>query len=143
MEWVKHPLTREVARAIRAANRVGRYEIEDHRFAYADLKELWASEDECHAVLTHDKDPIWQYWVNDGAWRQFSVHRTREDAQKEALVQTQEEPTSTPVPGIYLLARCGTDSRPIKVHCTSQEGPEALRSIFARLGYAVALENVA
>lgn len=136
----KQPLTRTVARGMRAATK-GK-ELDGHRFSYNNLKELWISEDERHVVVTHDDDKLWQYWLDapEGGWALASVHKSREAAQSAAL--DHEIPEAQPETGLYVLATKGEGSRTIRVKCESSEGPEFWVRTFTKLGYSTSVEEV-
>lgn len=142
MKWEKTPLTRQLARELRAATRASRPEIDGHSFSYNNLAEMWASDDGAHVVLTHDGEQRWQYWQCMGHWRLVSLHQTRAGAQQAA--QEYVEPLPTPEVGTYVLAREGkrTDEYVIRVHCSSEDGPRVIAEAFARLGYATRIEKV-
>lgn len=138
--FTKQPLTRQVARSIRSGTRVARPSLDGHRFDYSDLQELWATEDAHHAVLTHAKDPVWQYWrLGQKGWSLVNVATTRTAVQSLAA---NEEILTTPAGGrgTYVVA-CQGD-RKIRVRCTSAEGPDALSGVFTRLGYQVHVDEV-
>lgn len=136
----KQPLTRTVARGMRAATK-GK-EFDGHRFSYNDLKELWISEDEHHVVCTHDTDKVWQYWLDapEGGWVLASTHGSREAAQSAAL--DHERPEVQPDPGTYVLATRGPGSRVIRVKCELDESPEYWVRTFTKLGYSTSVEEV-
>lgn len=137
VRWARMGHASNIARELRAINRVHPVEIDDHRYAYPDLKELWLSEDKDHITLTHHRDPAWQYWhLGTQGWELVSIHRTRKAAREAALAQVPEPVLA----GTYVVATGGT--RTIRVRCESREGPETLRGIFQRLGYQATLENV-
>lgn len=140
IEWAKVPTTRALARTLRVANRIHRKTIDEHRLLYEDLAEIWSIPEETYVVLTHKKDTIWQLWVLDcdDGWTFMSVHQDRSEAQQTALQHLPKEI----LPGTYVIAQKG-NGRLIKVPCTSKEGPEILRSIFAKLDYSVKIEDVA
>jgi hypothetical protein len=129
---------------MRAINRVKQMTIldsDEHRLLYEDLAEVWATTpDEDHVVLTHKKDPVWQYWYchPKDNWTFTSVHKTREEAVEAAGVAA-----VPPMPaGTYVVAH-RPKGRVIRVLCTSQSGPEVLSSIFSKMDYAVKVEQVA
>lgn len=138
LAFVKQPLTREVARHLRAATRKVP-PLDGHRFLYTDLKELWATEDGEHLVLTHDLDPIWQYWHRSptGGMALVCCRPTRIEAQRaaEAAVVT------TVTAGKYVLAQ-QPGGRVIRVACRSED-PSIVRSIFDKLGYTTSVQVVA
>lgn len=142
LSWHKQPLVLTVARSLRASTRPTRPEIDGHRFCYEDLRELWASDDECHVAFTHTHDRSWQYWFNapQGGWTPISVHTSRAKAQAAAL----HEPPSALAPGTYVLARDGgrRDARVISVQCTTTRGPQLLCDIFAAMGYVTEVKEV-
>lgn len=137
----KQPLTRTVARGMRAATK-GKG-LDGHKFNYIDLKELWISEDEHHVVVTHQNDSAWQYWLDapEGGWTLASVHKSREAAQSAAL--DHEIPEAQPETGTYVLATKGQGHRTIRVKCTSELGPAYWSGFFLRLGgYSTSVEEV-
>lgn len=138
--WSKQPLTRTVARGMRAVTK-GR-EFDGHRFSYNNLQELWISEDEHHVVCTHDDDKVWQYWLDapEGGWALASVHGSREAAQSAAL--DHERPETQPDTGTYVLATKGQGHRTIRVKCLTGEGPEYWVRSFTKLGYSTSVEEV-
>lgn len=138
--WEKAPTTRTLARALRAANRVTRATIGEHRLLYEDLAEIWTIPEETLVVLTHRADPIWQLWVfdSDAGWTFDSVHKTRSAAQQAA----QEHLPKEIPPGTYVIAQHG-NGRLIKVTCSSKNNATVLSSIFEKLDYTVRIENVA
>ena len=140
--FAKQPLTRYVARGMRAATK-GR-EFDGHKFRYEDLKELWISADEHHVVLTHDVDPVWQYWcdtLDGGGWVLASIHHSLAAAQSAACDHQFAE--TQPKPGTYVVACApGGEHRWIRVRVTSKDGPAMLRRIFTDLDYAVWMEEV-
>lgn len=138
--WQKQPLTRFVARGMRAATK-GK-ECDGHKFSFNDLKELWISDDEHHVVCTHDEDKSWQYWLQtpEGGWELASTHGSRTAAQSAAL--DHETPENQPEPGVYVLATKGEGHRTIRVRCESQEGPGYWSGLFLRLGYVTTVEEV-
>jgi hypothetical protein len=136
----KQPLTQHIARSLRSGTRVTRPSFDGHRFDYNDLKELWASGNGQHVVLTHDKDPIWQYWrLIDKSWRLMNVATTRRAAQ--VLAQSEEMLTAPAGgAGTYVVAK--KDDRAIRVKCQSENGSTELTGIFTRLGYEVQVDEV-
>ena len=95
--FAKQPLTRYVARGMRAATK-GR-ELDGHRFTFTDLKELYISDDEHHVVATHAKDPVWQYWLdtpNGGGWVLASAHHSLRAACSAACDHEYGEPLPEP-----------------------------------------------
>jgi hypothetical protein len=141
LEWIKQPLTRAIARSIRSGTRVSRPTLDGHRFIYDDLKQMWADSSAHHVVLTHDKDPIWQYWrySPEGGWEFKDTAETLEDIQQIAGLEVVDE-VETRAAGTYVVAQ--KDGSTLRVHCTSREGPEAISAIWKRMGYAVSLEEV-
>jgi hypothetical protein len=139
LEWEKQPLTREVARGLRAATRK-MVAHGGHRFNYSDLKELWSARGE-HFVCTHDTDPVWQYYHRspEGTVQLICCVQTRQEAQTTAEIK--HDPTP-PIPsGTYVLAwRPG--GRTIRVACRSGD-PSIQEGIFQRLGYETTVEKVA
>lgn len=139
LEWVKQPLTREIARGLRAATRKIT-PIDGHRFRFTDLKELWSADNE-HFVCTHDEDRVWQYYHRspDGGVQLICCVKTRRQAQAAAET-TQNPPSSTPS-GTYVLA-WQPGGRIIRVTCHSGD-PSVQQGIFQRLGYETSVEQVA
>lgn len=141
LTWEQIGLASNLARHLRAVNRVARTEIDDHRFTYADLADIWVSDDQQHILLTQNKDPFWLHWTQlGGSWQMVGVHKTRPLAEKAAVEYAVVTSTS---PGTYVVARQDANSRLIRVHCQSKEGPELLVNIFSRLGYVATVEKVA
>jgi hypothetical protein len=140
VRFLKHPLNQGMARTLRASTRATRPEIEGHRFSYAGLKELWATEDREHVVLTHDGEDGWQYWAKgpDGGWELIGVHPTREEAQGAARLP---QPSPLGEPGTYFVAH-KPEGRSIRVHCTTPEAVDTLTAIFQKMGYETAVEEV-
>lgn len=141
LEWERKPISRTLTRNMRAINRVKQMTIEDHRLLYEDLAEVWATTpDEDHVVLTHKKDPVWQYWFRhpQDNWTFVSIHKTREKAVEAAGIAA-VPPTPA---GTYVVAQ-RPQGRVIRVLCTSQSGPDILSSIFSKMDYAVKVEDVA
>lgn len=141
-EWIKQPLTRAVARSIRSGTRVTRPIMEGHRFDFTDLKEVWSTEDRHHVVLTHHKDPVWQYWCfDDERWQLRGWATTKEVAQAAGNVDAFPEETSEPAEkGIYVVAT--KEGRTLRTRCFSQDGPPALAGIYKRMGYDVKVHEV-
>jgi len=140
LEWVKEPLTRELARALRAATRRTRPHIDGHGLNYNDLKELWSAED-VHVVLTHDTDPVWQRWFYSPdtlTWELRGLHDTRHEAMEAALADT--APT-TVIPGTYLNAWMDNCSRTISIKCGDNARAEEMGRIFSRMGYQVRVDE--
>jgi hypothetical protein len=135
MEFEKQPLTKSVARALRAGTR--RQEFDGHRFAYPDLKELWVSDDKIHVLCTHDHDKAWQYWHQvEGSWHPVGAYESREDAEQTALgrlIPPSEEEISE-VSGTYLKARFSSTSRWIVTRITGEKTIDELTGIYTRLG---------
>jgi hypothetical protein len=139
--FARQPLTRIVARGMRAATR-GK-ELDGHKFSFGDLQELWISDDEHHVVATHTKDPGWQYWQDTpdgGGWQLASVHHSLRAACSAACDHEYGE--VLPESGRYVVACAGEGHKVIRVRVTSTEGPELIRGIFTRLGYEVGMEEV-
>lgn len=139
LTWTPQPLTREVARGLRAATRKSSG-LDGHRFSFNDLKELWRAEEGDHIVLTHDADPVWQRWgtTPEGGWQLKSCHSSRQEAQRAA--EQCETTLASPPEGIYILAwRPG--GRTIRVQCRSND-PQIMREIFENLGYQTNVEAV-
>ena len=130
-------LASNLARHLRAVNRVSATEIDGHTLTYADLADIWATEDENHIVLTQHKDPTWQHWtlVPDEGWRFIGVYTTDKDAEQAIADYDPGLRESTLAPGTYVMARMTDTSRLIRVKCESESGPQALLDIFTRLGY--------
>jgi hypothetical protein len=142
LEWERKPVSRELTRNMRAINRVKQMTIDDHRLFYEGIAEVWATiPGEDHVVLTHKKDPAWQYWYKhpEDNWIFLSVHTTREGAQEAVQASTDPE---TP-PGRYVIAQLSKGARKIRVLCTSESGPDVLSSIFTKMDYTVKVEDVA
>ena len=139
LTWVQQPLTRLLARTLRRVSQG--VSLDNHRFAFTDLREMWMADDH-HVVLTHHQDKKWQYWhlAPEGGsdWDLVSVHSSRKAAQEAARADL------PPVerPGTYLLARATPTSRCIKVHITSSRGAQTLTEIFTGLGYDTTTEEV-
>ncbi len=140
VSWEQLGLASNLVRHLRAVNRVTRTEIDGHVYAYPDLKEAWLSEDGNHILLTHHKDPVWCHWVQNGDWRFVGVYPTEQDAENAVLDYVLACPTQS---GTYVQAQRTPESRVIRVRCESEEGPEFLRGVFSRLGYATTIETVA
>jgi hypothetical protein len=139
LHFNRQPLTREVARGLRAATRKVPA-LDGHRFIYTDLKELWATEDGIHLVLTHDSDPVYQYWYRppEGTMELVCCTSTRQEAQ--AAAEAKAVPLPPTPSGHYVLAwRPG--GRTIRVACKSKD-PSVMRGIFERLGYETNVEEI-
>lgn len=140
LNWEKKPLTRELARNLRAATRRAPA-IDGHTFRYGELKELWAAEH--HVVLTHEVDRVWQYWQHApvGGWYPVSIHDTRQQAQAAAegsSVSAIEETTSV---GDFLLARFPGGNW-IRTRIQSRNGMASLTAIYTGMGCEVREEHV-
>lgn len=142
MNFEKQPLTREVARGLRAATRKA-VALDGHRFIYNDLKELWSSEDGAHLLCTHEGDVIWQYWhyPPEGTARLVCCFPTRREAEAAAALTVTGALPAKALPGIYLLA-WSPGGRTIRVQCRSGD-PSIQQGIFERLGYETSIEEVA
>lgn len=140
VSWEPLGLASNLARHLRAVNRVSRTEIDGHVFFYPDLDQAWLSEDGNHILLTHHEDTSWHHWVQNGEWRFVGVYPTEAAAENAVLDYVLACPTE---PGTFVQAQHTPESRVIRVRCESEEGPELLRSIFSRLGYATTIETVA
>jgi hypothetical protein len=141
LTWTNQPLTRELARGLRAATRKTPH-LDGHRFTYTDLKELHSAQGGTHLVLTHDADPVWQYWHRppEGGI-QFVCYGTRKQCYEAAEVRAAEIQPDIYPPGTYLIAwRPG--GRTIRVPCLSKD-PSTLAKIFEDLGYETNVEAVA
>ena len=139
--WEKQPLNQQVARALRGPTRRHNTPVDGHRFVFDDLRELWCA-GETQVVLTHDQDPVWQYWADtpDRGWRLVSVHATRQAAQEVAVEQTPETPVIAP--GTYVLARFA-ESRPwMRIQVSTDQCAADIQSIYVRLGAEVKTEVV-
>lgn len=141
-EWERQPLTRAVARSIRSGTRVTRPILEGHRFSYDDLKEMWSTPERHHVVLTHHKDPTWQYWrfTDEKSWQLKEVADTRQEAQDAAERDEAANPTYPQGAGTYVVAT--KEDRTLRVRCESGDGPSALSGIFTRMGYSVEVQEV-
>lgn len=141
-EWSKQPLTRAVARSIRSGTRTTRPYLDGHRFFFDDLKEIWSTPDRHQVVLTHKKDPVWQYWrfTDSDGWQFLGHFITKELAQAAAEFKHTEVAPSTPDAGTYVVAT--KEDRTLKVRCQSSDGPSALQGIFMRMGYSVEVQEV-
>ncbi len=138
MNWDKSPLTRVLARSLRAGSRG--IELDGHSFRYTDLRELWVAE-ENHVVLSHADDRSWQYWFHapdGGGWSLVSVHTSRKAAQDAAKPMESHEVE----PGTYVLARWDEKGRWMRVRCTSTRITEAIADIFTGLGCETRVEEV-
>jgi hypothetical protein len=140
VRFLRHPLNQGMARTLRASTRASHPEIEGHSFHYGALRELWASEDRCHVVLTHDEEDGWQYWAKnpEGVWELISIHVNRIEAEAAAGGNHSPPP---PSPGTYFIAH-RPEGRSIRVHCTTEEAVETLTGIFTKLGYETSTEEV-
>ena len=138
MNFEKAPLTRALARSLRAGTRG--IDFNGHRFRYTDLKELWATPDDLHAVLTHDEDKDWQYWFHGATgWTLVGIYPTRKEAQA-AAGQPQSE--SELEPGTYVMARWDEKSRWMRVRSSSDRITENLCDIFKSLGCETRVDSV-
>lgn len=135
LEWVKQPLTRELARSLRAATRKSKPSIDDHTFKFTDLKEMWAA-DNVHVALTHDEDRKWQYWYQDPkkGWTIVSIHTSRKKAFEAALESLPDEPEVATDEGVYVLARFNEKSRWMRTRIQSSDGLEKIKTMYSRLG---------
>ena len=137
MNWEKQPLTRAVARSLRAGSRG--IELAGQRFRYNDLKELWAVDD-IHAVLTHEGDKSWQYWFHGAhGWTLVGVYPTRKEAQA-AAGQPQDDDALEP--GTYVMARWDENGRWMRVRSSSDRITENLCDIFKNLGCETRVDSV-
>ena len=137
MDFQKQPLTRAVARSLRAGSRG--IELAGQRFRYNDLKELWAVDD-IHAVLTHEGDKSWQYWFHGAhGWTLVGVYPTRKEAQA-AAGQPQDDDALEP--GTYVMARWDENGRWMRVRSSSDRITENLCDIFKSLGCETRVEDV-
>ena len=138
MDFQKQPLTRALARSLRAGTRG--IDFNGHTFRYTDLKDLWAAAD-IHAVLTHAEDTSWQYWFHApaGGWQLVGVYPTRKEAQEAAgQPQTGEELE----PGTYVMARWDENGRWMRVRSSSDRITENLCDIFKNLGCETRVDSV-
>jgi hypothetical protein len=143
--WEKQPLTRQVARALRAATH--RIQFDGHVFGYNDLKEMWMDVDGVHVVCTHEHDPAWQYWhrEDNGAWKPVGAYETIIAAQKIAQgAHDDSEPVVEPPisPGTYVLARFKGRDNWMRTRIMSKDGVQRMIDIWDRLGCEVTLEQV-
>jgi hypothetical protein len=137
MNWEKQPLTRALARSLRAGSRG--IELAGQRFRYNDLKELWAVDD-IHAVLTHEGDKSWQYWFHGAhGWTLVGVYPTRKEAQA-AAGQPQDDDALEP--GTYVMARWDENGRWMRVRSSSDRITENLCDIFKNLGCETRVDSV-
>lgn len=137
MDFIKQPLTRAVARSLRAGSRG--IELAGQRFRYNDLKELWAVDD-IHAVLTHEGDNCWQYWFHGAhGWTLVGVYPTRKEAQA-AAGQPQDDDALEP--GTYVMARWDENGRWMRVRSSSDRITENLCDIFKNLGCETRVDSV-
>ena len=137
MDFQKQPLTRAVARSLRAGSRG--IELAGQRFRYNDLKELWAVDD-IHAVLTHEGDKSWQYWFHgEHGWTLVGVYPTRKEAQA-AAGQPQDDDALEP--GTYVMARWDENGRWMRVRSSSDRITENLCDIFKSLGCETRVDSV-
>lgn len=140
MDFSKQPLTRALARSLRAGTRG--IEFNGHGFRYSDLKELWATPDDMHAVLTHDEDKTWQYWFHGAhGWALVGVYPSRLDAQA-AAGQEQIKAEDDLEPGTYVMARWDANGRWMRVRSSSDRITENLSDIFKSLGCETRVEDV-
>lgn len=140
LQWEKQPLTRELARNLRAATRRAP-SLDGHTFRYGELKELWAAEG--HVVLTHSVDPVWQYWSHapEGGWAPVSIHPSRQEAQATAegtAVSASDETSSV---GDFLLARFPGGNW-IRTRIQSRNGMASMTAIYQNMGCEVREEHV-
>lgn len=137
LDWEKQPLTRELARNLRAATR-RHPAIDGHTFRYGDLKEMWAAAG-VHVVLTHGTDHVWQYWHQSptGGWQPVSLHDTQAQARQaaEGIVEPQQQG------GVYVLARFPGGNW-IRTRVQSSSGVSTLTAIYTSLGCEVREEHV-
>lgn len=137
MDFQKQPITRAVARSLRAGSRG--IELAGQRFRYNDLKELWAVDD-IHAVLTHEGDKSWQYWFHgEHGWTLVGVYPTRKEAQA-AAGQPQDDDALEP--GTYVMARWDENGRWMRVRSSSDRITENLCDIFKSLGCETRVDSV-
>ena len=137
MDFQKQPITRAVARSLRAGSRG--IELAGQRFRYNDLKELWAVDD-IHAVLTHEGDKSWQYWFHgEHGWTLVGVYPTRKEAQA-AAGQPQDDDALEP--GTYVMARWDDNGRWMRVRSSSDRITENLCDIFKSLGCETRVDSV-
>ena len=137
MDFTKQPLTRALARSLRAGSRG--IELAGQRFRYNDLKELWGADD-LHAVLTHEGDECWQYWFHGATgWQLVGVYPTRKEAQAAA---GQPQPEDELEPGTYVMARWDENGRWMRVRSSSERITENLCDIFKSLGCETCVDSV-
>lgn len=137
MDFQKQPITRAVARSLRAGSRG--IELAGQRFRYNDLKELWAVDD-IHAVLTHEGDKSWQYWFHGAhGWTLVGVYPTRKEAQAAA---GQPQSDDALEPGTYVMARWDENGRWMRVRSSSDRITENLCDIFKNLGCETRVDSV-
>jgi hypothetical protein len=133
LPWVQEPLTRYLARRLRRSTQ-GQF-IDDHRFRFDDLAELWSSG--YFAVATHRKDPSWLLFhaPDGGNFELCSVHSGLHRAQEAAIEDVVVEP------GTYLLARF-RDRRWMRVSVSSSYTMEVIGAIFQGMGCEVSSDVV-
>ena len=137
MDFQKQPITRAVARSLRAGSRG--IELAGQRFRYNDLKELWAVDD-IHAVLTHEGDKSWQYWFHGAhGWTLVGVSPTRKEAQAAAGQPQNDDALE---PGTYVMARWDENGRWMRVRSSSDRITENLCDIFKNLGCETRVDSV-
>lgn len=143
LEWEKQPLTRTLARAIRAATRRSRPKIEGHGFNYNDLKELWSAED-VHVVCTHSTDPVWQRWFyspDSLTWELRSIHDTRKKAM-DASLQDTVSAIVLPPGSACVYAWMEGSSRKITIPCGTVDRAREQERMFQRMGYEAEVKEV-
>ena len=136
--FIKQPLTRSLARCLRAGARD--LEQDGHCFRYTDVRELWSAGDDHHVLCTHHEDKAWMYFRHgDDGWELVSVHTSRKAAQ-EAAKESLPAPLA---PGTYVLARFGSEGHWMRVLCQTPATLQTIRDIFITLGCDTDIDVVA
>lgn len=148
LQWIKHPVDGDFAKALRRGIRMNRREKGrgGHRFIYGDLKTLWGSGDN-YAILIHDTDRYWQFWWRhpERGWFLQSWHRLLSEAKEEAESPRILEVPNSPTPGTYVCAEWKEPYRgkaPMMVRCHTEYTTKEIRDVFERLGCATSIKAV-
>lgn len=149
--WIKEPLTETTAKEIRKAVRISHDRgIDGHWFDYEDLRTIWRSGD--HVVITHMRDPSWQYWRRDvEGWAMIGHYRTRREAQVTAegprLPRPGAKPRQLP-PGWHVIATwaeepyAAPERAPMRVPTRSEAIAKDIADVFGRLGCTTEIDLV-
>jgi len=122
--WTPHSPTSLLAQQMRRDIRAHRREGPDgHFFVYKHLDQLWAAD--CHALLTHTDDPVWQHWARhrEHGWIPVGAYPEREMAVASAEAHEWE---------------CDT----IRTHCESKNSAIAVAETLRAIGMVTKHEEI-